>query len=436
MPEKPSMRLSARQLHNWREMALEPRVASRQIATTYQVRGPLDVQRLAAALLAVLARHEQLRLRVTGTPAEPVAILRPVPDTFALPVVDLDGLDEPTRDRLVETYQQRDAATLLDIGTDWPLRTLLLRLSAHQHLLLITAHHLVADGWSVGLIGRDLCTAYRTGTLPPPPVSYLDFVDAEPARRAGAAHRAQLRWWVDQLRDLPPVPRLGTVEGAPTYDVIEWRHDLTPHDRAALRAVARASAASTFAVAVTALAASLGRRTGVWCWPLWVSHAGPRLPDRMHTVGLFSNRLPLVVRLNPRNSLIDAVRQVRAALLDLLDHADLGYIELLEQIPALAGVQLIVQHMPANAVDTADPMLTFRRYRIAASPVQLHLPLYELPDGAMWWAGESRTDVIRPAEAKDLLDTFMADTRALLAAPHAAVEAAMSATAERSTSGV
>jgi len=426
MAREPTVPLSARQRYEWRGLAEQPNVPSRQIATTYEVRGELDVKRLAEALRAVLAHHDQLRLRVTGSADAPVATRRPAPDTVTvtLPVIDLDGLDESTRDRLVDVYQEREAATLLDLGTDWPLRAMLLRLSPHRHLLLLTAHHLVADGWSVGLIARHLCTAYHSGTLAQVPSSrsYDDFVIAEQARLASPTHRTQLGWWLQQLCDLPPVPRLGGIEGVRTYDAIDWRHDVAAEDCAALRRVARACGASTFAVAVTALAASLGRRTGVWCWPMWVPYAGLRLPDFAHAVGLFANRLPLVVHIDPRTSFLDAVQGARLGLLDLIDHAEPSYFELIAAVPALADVQLVVQHMPAVAFDTNDPRFSFRRYRIAASPLDLALSLYEMPDGTMWWDDEHRTDVIRPVEAKGLLDDLLADTHALVSAPDVSVQ--------------
>ena len=116
MAHEPTVPLSARQRYEWRWLAEQPNVPSHQIATTYEVRGTLDVKRLAEALRVVLAHHDQLRLRVTGPAHAPVATCRSVPDTVPLPVIGLDGLDESTCDRLVDVYQEREAATLLNLG--------------------------------------------------------------------------------------------------------------------------------------------------------------------------------------------------------------------------------------------------------------------------------------------------------------------------------
>lgn len=424
MSQEAAVPLSARQRYEWRGLAEQPSLPARQIATTYEVRGTLELERLAEALRAVFAHHDQLRLRVIGPAHAPVATRRPIPDRVTLPVIDLDGLDQPTRDRLVDVYQEREAATLLDIGTDWPLRVMLLRLSPERHLLLLTAHHLVADGWSVGLIAKDLCAAYHSGPLAQAPKSrsYDDFVVAEQGQLASPGYRTQVTWWVQQLHDLPIVPRLGGAGGVRTCDAIDWRYDVPADDCAALRRVARACGTSTFVVAAVAVAASLGWRTGVWCWPMWVPYAGLRLPDFADVVGLFANRLPFIVRIDPRNSFLDAVRRARASLLDLIDHAEPGYFELVAAVPALAAVQLVVQHMPATAFDTADPSFRFRRYRIAASPLDMVLSLNEMPDGTMSWDGEHRTDVIRPVEAKGLLDDLLADTHAFTCAPQVSVQ--------------
>ncbi|TDD96806.1 condensation domain-containing protein [Actinomadura rubrisoli] len=423
-PAEVQVPLSAKQRYSWLEVAANPGIPSRQISATYAVHGPLDPDRLRGALRTVITHHDQLRLRVTGAPDAPVATLREPPSSPPLPLIDLTGLDGPTTAELITMYGEREASTYLDLGRDWPVRALLLRLSPTEHLLMLTVHHLVADSWSAALVVRHLGHAYRTGGLADVPTSppYTAYVEAEAQRRSTAQHRSELRWWVETLHDVSPAPLLGSAIGpATTLDTIE-RHHPTPRSfRDDLRRIARPARASTYVVAVALLAAALRHRTGVARRVLLVSHLGPRLPDYEHTVGLFSNRLPLVVPVATEQSAIDVVHTVQARMLDLIDHSGPAYFELLEAAEDrnVVSAQITVQHVPPESAGPSENprpeefTLRFQRYRIAASALPLHLLLMEEPDGRMWWGGEFRSDVFRPAEGAALVRGVLDDVATL-----------------------
>lgn len=423
---EPPVTLSAKQRHSWREVAANLGIASRQISATYEIDGPLDVSRLRAALTAVVCRHEQLRLRVTGPPDAPVATLRPPPDSLPIPMVDLTGLDEARLSGLHMTYAEREAGAYLDLSRDWPVRALVLRRSSTDHLLLLSVHHLLCDGWGAGLIGRHLAHAYQHGDLSGIPQSepYSVYVAGEAGRLASADYEKDLRWWAETLADHEPAPPLGTGEG-PTMDTLEWHHPTPASFPETLRAIARPTRTSTYVVVVALVAAALQRRTGVRERVLLVSHMGPRLPDFEHTVGLFSNRLPLRVAVDPALPVRELVRAVKSGMLDLIDHAAPSYADLAAAVSDRQTVEapLTLQYVPPQfvAAGEADPSwpvaFRFRRYRLVASALPLHLLLMEEPGGRMWWSSEFRTDYLRPGVAADLFHGTLSDVLALAARP-------------------
>jgi hypothetical protein len=408
--------LSAKQRYMWREIAGNPGVPCRNLLAHYAIDGPLDLDRLQAALCLVVGHHEQLRLRTTGPVDAPTGTLRDPPATLPLSVVDLSGLDEPTAGNLVAMYCERQAATYLDIGSQWAVRTLVLSRSPDRHLLLLTIHHLTTDGWGAGLVSHHLEHAYRTGGLAGIPVSmpYTDYVKAEVAAHDGRQRAADLRWWQESLRTVRSAPLFGSApRPGLTMDTIEFDEAMPASFRSDLRRIAGPVKASNFAAALALLAAALWHRTRVGQRVLFVSHMGPRIPGYEHTVGVFSNRLPLVTRVEPDQAVADVVRTVQAGMLDLLEHASTPFFELLESVPdpRVLNAQFSVQHVPPAMAGpcASDATFRFQRYQISASFQSVQLLLMEEPDGRMGWHCEFRSDIFRCAEGMSLIRELLAD---------------------------
>jgi len=419
MTEVPVM-LSAKQRYMWREIAGNPGVACRNIVAHYAVQGPLDLDRLHAALCLVVGHHEQLRLRATGPVDAPVGTLRHHPETLPLSVVDLTGLDEPIAENLVAMYCERHTASYLDLGTQWAVRALVLSRSPDRHLLLLSIHHLTTDGWGAGLVGHHLEHAYRTSDLAGIPVSmpYTDYIKAEAAAREGRQRTADLRWWQESLRTVRPTPLFGSApRPGLTMDTIEFDEAMPASFRSDLRRIARPVRASNFVAAIALLAAALWHRTRAGQRVLMVSHMGPRLPGYEHTVGVFSNRLPLAIRVEPDQAVADVVRTVQAGMLDLLEHASTPFFELLNSVPdpRVLNAQFSVQHVPPGMAGPCAPLATFRfqRYQLVAGILPVHLLLMEEPGGRMGWHCEFRTDVFRCAEGMSLIKELLADMTTL-----------------------
>ncbi|MFF0246894.1 amino acid adenylation domain-containing protein [Streptosporangium sandarakinum] len=177
--------LSAAQRRMWFVERLAPDTPAHNIAMAERVRGPLDAGALERALGAVVARHEALRWRVPaedGVPRVSVAPAGPVP----LPVEDLSGLAADAREAALARVLDREARERFDLAAGPLLRARLVRLAADEHVVAVTVHHIVFDGWSQDVFFRDLGVAYRGGALEPVGVSFGDYVRWARERDGGA----------------------------------------------------------------------------------------------------------------------------------------------------------------------------------------------------------------------------------------------------------
>src|SRR5882724_2105014 len=175
--------LSFAQQRLWFIDQLEPGSPLYNVAAALRIEGPLLSRVLALSLGEIVRRHEVLRTVFAAPDGAPVQVIRPAAPV-GLPVVDLSGLEESEREALARTLTGEEADRPFDLsGLDGAplLRVLLLRLAAADHLALLTVHHIASDGWSMGILVRELSALYavfsagQLSPLPELPVQYADF---------------------------------------------------------------------------------------------------------------------------------------------------------------------------------------------------------------------------------------------------------------------
>ncbi|MEM6457676.1 MAG: condensation domain-containing protein, partial [Acidobacteriota bacterium] len=261
--------LSPAQARLWFLQQLDPGSVAYSMPLALRVAGALDPVRLARATRAVIARHAALRTRIAvdadGTPQQFVR-----PDAAdargAFISVDLRGLGATTvDDACVARALRRAALRPFDLARDALLRIVHVQLARDRHALVIVQHHIVSDGWSAGLVLRDLADAYPVPLLPPPPALRAADVAAWQRMAQDAPTFADdLAHWVDRLTDTPaldlpfdrpqparPRGRGGEVTGALPAALAQ-----------PLAALERRTGATSFAVVVAAFQALLGGLTG------------------------------------------------------------------------------------------------------------------------------------------------------------------------------
>ncbi|MBN1239295.1 MAG: amino acid adenylation domain-containing protein, partial [Gammaproteobacteria bacterium] len=324
----------------WFLNRLEPGSPLYNLPAAIRLEGPLDARALRAALREVVRRHEILRTAFHDEDGEPVqiAVARP---TLPCSTVDL----RPLRPRHADHALARVLATepRRPFALDAPplLRVTLIRLGADHHVLLITMHHIVSDGWSVGVLIREAVTLYsayvagRPSPLPDLPLQYADFAAWQRERLRGERLRPQLEHFTAELGgagaplDLPTDrPRLAARDrlGATV------RFSLPAKLVERLRAFARSHDATLFMTLLAAFETLLHRYTGRTDFNVGVPIAGRHTPGVGALLGFFVNFLVLRSDVGGAPSFAELLARVRRRTLEAYRNQDVPFEVLVREL--------------------------------------------------------------------------------------------------------
>ncbi|WP_281906508.1 condensation domain-containing protein, partial [Phytohabitans aurantiacus] len=248
--------LSFQQEGLWFLHQLNPGSTVYTIPFAWRLRGSLDVEALERALTTVVGRHEALRTRFDSADGRPFQVIDPPPKRFALPVVDLGE-----RPDAVAEYVQAEADRPFDLVAGGLFRAGLIRLGDRDHVLTMAVHHIIADGWSIGILTRELAALYDGATLP---ALAIQPVDVAAWQRTSPRQGEQLAYWRERLDGLPelelpadrPRPATRTWSGA------SLQADIDAELGGAAADLARAEGVSFLAVLQAAFLVVLARYTG------------------------------------------------------------------------------------------------------------------------------------------------------------------------------
>ncbi|MER5705311.1 MupA/Atu3671 family FMN-dependent luciferase-like monooxygenase [Micromonospora sp. NPDC002296] len=298
----------------WHRQRLAPDPAAVHMAVRVDLAGPLDVPALAAAVDALVARHEALRTRVVahdGAVVQEVLAHRPVP----VPVTDLAADLAGTRAWCV-------AAGREPFPADGPwLRARLARLAGDRWVLLMVVHHLCGDGWSMLQLLDELGRGYSGA--PPDRAPALRYVDHARRQRATRVPPAVLRHWRDRLADAPravPLPTDRPRPATPSGRGAEYAFDVPADLTGRLNRLAADAGLTLFPLLAAAYARLVGELTGARDVLLSCPYAHRDGRELEPVVGLFTSTLPLRVRLRDGEPLVDLAARTDAVFLDAVRH--------------------------------------------------------------------------------------------------------------------
>ncbi len=409
VPRDRPLPVSSAQRRLWLEHHLSGAPASYNLAFALRLRGGLSADALRGALEAVVARHEALRTRIVEEDGEPVQVVEP-PAPLDLPFHDLAPLGGAEREAAAARHAEDEAARPFDLERAPLLRAALLRLGAREHVLLVTAHHAAFDGWSQGVLTRELGALYaarlegRDAALPALEVQYGDYAAWQRRRDDADETRSDAEFWRRELAGAPaalelhadrPRPAVRRFRGA----AFPWRVPAAPAD--ALRALARGEDATLFMALLAGFDAFLYRHTGQEDLVVGTPVAGRGHPALEPLVGCFVNVVPLRARVEGGEPFRTLLRRVRGAALDAFAHGGLSF----EQVVDAAGVHreasraplvqvlLALQNTPPERLSLpgleAEPLETEGR----TSRYDLSVYLREEPDGSLAARVEYDTDL-------------------------------------------
>ena len=305
-----------------------------------RLRGDLDVEALEAALGALVARHEVLRTtfaELDGAPHQRVHPARPV----TLPVEDLTGLNESARQAAVGEALDGEWSTPFDLAAGTLIRMRLLKLGAHEHVLLRTCHHIASDGWSAGVMNREIAELYSAfvrgepDPFPPLAIQYADYALWQRDPDNAGTLEVGLNWWRRTLEGAPRALALATDRPRPprqTFCAALARASVAPDVTAALQTHAERRGGTLFESLATAFAALLGRETGQTDLVFGTVVANRDDPVLEPMVGFFVNTVALRFQPQLDRSFAENFTQGRDVVRAGFAHQDTPFEQLVDHV--------------------------------------------------------------------------------------------------------
>jgi amino acid adenylation domain-containing protein len=357
--------LSFAQQRLWFLDQLEPGNPAYSVPLAVRLQGAIEVAVLRRSCAEIVRRHEALRTTFRSTtegPVQAIARLATVP----LPVVSLAGLPERARQAEASRLGLAAARLPFDLAAGPLLRLLLLRLATQEHVLLATMHHIVADGWSVGVLLQELAALYRAfsrgevSPLPELPIQYADFAVWQREWLSGKVLESQIDYWRRALAGVAPLalptdrPRPPRRRGRGQVE----RFVLAPPLGAALAHLARAAGATPFITLLCGLAALLSRYSGQEDVALGSPVANRTSRETEGLIGFFANTLVLRADLTGSPSFEELLGRVRQSALAAYAHQDLPFEKVVEVLQPerdasrtpLFQVLFVLQHAPREGL--------------------------------------------------------------------------------------
>ncbi|MET0398037.1 MAG: AMP-binding protein, partial [Longimicrobiaceae bacterium] len=334
--------LSFAQQRLWVVDQLEPGSAAYNMPHALRLRGALDVAALRAALDALVNRHETLRTVFAEQGGAPVQVVHP-PAPVALVERDLRELPEAEREAAAERLAAGEALRPFDLGAGPLLRCTLLRLGDAEHVLCFTLHHIVSDGWSRGVLIREVSALYgalsrgEEPRLPELPVQYADYAVWQREWLRGDVLEAQIGFWKERLAGAPPLLEIPTDRARlPGQSPRAESHPLMLPSALAgsLRELSRREGATLFMTLLAGWQTLLGRYAGQEDVVVGSPISGRNRHEIEGLIGFFVNTLALRADLSGDPTWTGLLGRVRAATLDAYDHQELPFERLVDELSA------------------------------------------------------------------------------------------------------
>ncbi len=409
--------MSCAQRRLWFLSQLEPESAAYNTAIAVRMRGCLDREAVASAFNAMVRRHEVLRTTFATHEGEPVQIIA------AEGAVDLDVVSRSGDRGGIEQAVTEEARRPFDLSRGPLIRLCLLPLHEDDHVLVVTLHHIVCDGWSAQILAREFVSLYgaaitgSTSPLPPLPIQYADYGEWQRQWLQGAVRERQLAYWKRQLSGELPVLELPTDRPrAAVQDSSGGRSVFTvpPGLARELSALSRREGVTLFMTLLAAFQVFLLRYTGIHDICVGTPVACRTKRETEDLIGFFANTLVLRTDLSENPSFRELLARVREVVLGAQAHQDLPFEELVELLkPARAlshhplfQVLFVLQTALTQAVRLPQLSVDVQEVDVAAAKFDLSLDMAESEQG-LEGAFEYSRDLFAPSTIERMTDQWL-----------------------------
>ena len=338
-PEGSGLPLSFPQQRLWFLHQMAPESAAYNMPAAFRLEGVLNQSALEEAFNEVIHRHEILRTTYDEIAGEPVQSIHPALREV-LSIIDLQSLGKIEQDIRVKRLVDEEARQCFDLQAGPLIRARLLRLTDLEHVLLVTLHHIVCDGWSIGIFVRemaelyDACLSHRSSLLPALPIQYADFAYWQRQQLQGKTLARQLDYWQQKLAHLPVLdlptdyPRPET----PTYQGAFLSFILTEELTSRLKVLSASAGATLFTTLLATFSILLQRYTGQSDIVTGTVIANRNRTEIENLIGFFVNALPLRLDLSGNPTFQALLARSNETVQEAYDHQDLPFDKLVQDL--------------------------------------------------------------------------------------------------------
>jgi amino acid adenylation domain-containing protein len=403
------------------------------VSSALHLTGLLNLQALQQSLNEVIRRHEAWRTIFVIGDEQPIQIVLP-PFNWELPIISIEHLSRKDWEEKVKKIAIKEAQKPFNLAELPLFRATLLCLNEVEHILILTIHHIITDGWSMGVFAQELATLYaafcvgKLSPIPEIPIQYADFSIWQRDRLQGELLNKQLNYWKQQLAgklpilELPtdyPRPTVATFKGAKQYFTLS--RELT----AALNELSQQEGCTLFMTLLAAFNTLLYRYTAQEDILVGSSIANRNRAELEGLLGLFVNNLVLRNNLNGNPSFRELLNRVRDVTLNAYAHQDLPFEKLVEELQPerdlsrnpLFQVMFILQNAPTPVEDFSGISLQNLEIDHGTSEFDITVSISELEQELTgFW--EYNTDVFAATTIQRFIDNFQILLENIIINPH------------------
>ena len=418
---------------------LEPGLTTYTIVAAVRLLGPLQPTVLADCLTEIVQRHEVLRTTFRFLDGQPLQVISSFTEPAAtLQRLDLSGIPEAQREQ--ELHQQAKALVQLpfDLSQGPLLRTSLFRVDTQEHVLLLTMHHSISDGWSIGVFTQELVSLYAALSIGAPsplldlPLQYADYALWQRERLQGAVLEEQLTYWKTRLADLPALLALPTDHPRPAVQTFRGGQQLVRLETETtqrLKGLAQQEDATLFMALLAAFQILLAGYSGQQDIVVGTPIANRTRAEVEPLIGFFINTLVMRTDLAGQPTYREVIRQVRDRSLEAYSHQEVPFEQVVEAVQPerdlsrspLFQVMFALQNTPQGALQFAGLRLEAFALENETAKFDLTLSLMELGTEIVG-SLEYNSDLFDAETIARMGQEYEALVAHLLAQPEVAVE--------------
>jgi fengycin family lipopeptide synthetase B len=340
IPREKDLPLSFAQQRLWFLDQLEPGSTVYNVPGALRIGGSLSVEVLERCFNEIVRRHEALRTTFSVVEEEPVQIIA-ASTKVSLPVIDISHFSETEREEEARRLVFEEANKPFDLRQGPLFRTALIRLGQSDHVLLLTLHHIVSDGWSMGVLYRELSALYQAfknrepSPLPDLPIQYADFAAWQREWLQGEVLQSQLSYWKKQLDGAPAVLNFPTDRPRPARQSFKGARqsvELSSAVTQGLKSLSRKRGVTVYMTLLAAFQILLHRYTGQDDIVVGSPIANRNRMEIEGLIGFFVNTLVLRTNVSNNPTFADLLHRVRETALEAYAHQDLPFEKLVEEL--------------------------------------------------------------------------------------------------------